>query len=794
MASFTRYSSQANNLRIKLVSLSKKRKIPVDELLKIVLSLLFIRGLNFGYINNDASKAARSRWSFDENKIRDVFNSYISLINPGNSNSELQKKFPEFNFQLASLFEPHTQDSLAYTRKVNGALIWDLINLSTFAENASRDFDEYEYTRTVFDHLFYTLLGKPLRSDEQFYARLIQGLHQHDDMIYSEYPLLTGELVVNNEEALTPYANYLLTHDSQHISLFLTMRLALHKINATNTGEASFYLCRDGKSSFFDADDISALHYFSKKRQKNPYTAMIEISGNINKKDFDHIINSGRLFSVIESSGQGGSKLRKIFLISDKQYFNEILFIDISLISSALDLTRMEEAELIGCTLSSCFKIPWQKSKIRNEMNYQAQAITSRLFSQYENLAGYCQRVPREKITQLKHLRTTEWIAEPTQKNTFNGLSSNEIYDEIVSKNRNKCHYIIGNNGVGKSYLLQDIAKKAQNENPEKTVLMLSFGFSDRFHTINIVDKKKLIYLGDRPNSKVITFNNRQNMLGKLIIIIFQNEKKRNLLSELLDKFNLTSEVYFLPPGYEIIDNELYSNEETYNINLLQSDNIIDSKKLKNYLLAFQKVGIRSVIPFTALSSGEQHILIMLVRIVSSIESGCIVLIDEPELSLHVKWQQLLPWIFTKISQEFDVSLVIATHSPILITAVDHKHGQCYQASSERIIPISEEEVKNMEATLLDAFDIVTKNNRSVYEHCATAIANFMQAVNQSEAEEIEYARNKALTTLSILRNKIKNNLVKIHNQQSDIQLLKQAEEAIKEIYTNHYNESNYAE
>ena len=72
-------------------------------------------------------------------------------------------------------------------------------------------------------------------------------------------------------------------------------------------------------------------------------------------------------------------------------------------------------------------------------------------------------------------------------------------------------------------------------------------------------------------------------------------------------------------------------------------------------------------LPATDLSSGEQHELVLLYELLFKVKSNTLILIDEPELSLHVAWQEQ----FLKDLQEiigltyFDV--LIATHSPQII-------------------------------------------------------------------------------------------------------------------------------
>ena len=72
-------------------------------------------------------------------------------------------------------------------------------------------------------------------------------------------------------------------------------------------------------------------------------------------------------------------------------------------------------------------------------------------------------------------------------------------------------------------------------------------------------------------------------------------------------------------------------------------------------------------VPLDSLSSGEQHELVLHYDLLFRVRENTIVLIDEPELSLHVAWQKrFLPDLleFAKLSA-FDA--VVATHSPYII-------------------------------------------------------------------------------------------------------------------------------
>lgn len=64
----------------------------------------------------------------------------------------------------------------------------------------------------------------------------------------------------------------------------------------------------------------------------------------------------------------------------------------------------------------------------------------------------------------------------------------------------------------------------------------------------------------------------------------------------------------------------------------------------------------------SSLSSGEKQVLILLIQALVSEPEPCIFIADEPELSLHVNWQEkLLP---SMLSLAGSMQLIVATHSP----------------------------------------------------------------------------------------------------------------------------------
>lgn len=71
--------------------------------------------------------------------------------------------------------------------------------------------------------------------------------------------------------------------------------------------------------------------------------------------------------------------------------------------------------------------------------------------------------------------------------------------------------------------------------------------------------------------------------------------------------------------------------------------------------------------PSSKLSSGEQHELVLFYKLIFNSRAGDMILIDEPELSLHISWQNKFIRDLKEVTSMNDVSIIIATHSPDII-------------------------------------------------------------------------------------------------------------------------------
>ncbi|MDD1414378.1 AAA family ATPase [Dolichospermum sp. ST_con] len=133
-----------------------------------------------------------------------------------------------------------------------------------------------------------------------------------------------------------------------------------------------------------------------------------------------------------------------------------------------------------------------------------------------------------------------------------------------------------------------------------------------------------------------------------LSVYVEDVEKKLNVFNEIAIKINLLKRIINNKFSYKEIN---FSKEKGFIFTTLYDSSLSDSKILSP----------------TDLSSGEQHELVLLYELLFKVKPNSLVLIDEPELSLHVGWQVEFLKDLQEITKLADVDILIATHSPDII-------------------------------------------------------------------------------------------------------------------------------
>ncbi len=106
---------------------------------------------------------------------------------------------------------------------------------------------------------------------------------------------------------------------------------------------------------------------------------------------------------------------------------------------------------------------------------------------------------------------------------------------------------------------------------------------------------------------------------------------------------------------------------------LIAFKDFLDQRFSPKYVILSRQEGLRfglpdgSVISPRQLSSGEQQMLVLAYEILFRAEAGTLVLIDEPEISLHVLWQDTLIDDLTRMASASELRFLMATHSAMIL-------------------------------------------------------------------------------------------------------------------------------
>lgn len=203
------------------------------------------------------------------------------------------------------------------------------------------------------------------------------------------------------------------------------------------------------------------------------------------------------------------------------------------------------------------------------------------------------------------------------------------------------------------------VATELDSTYPNRLVKKLRQGSQNTFDELN----KALAKLDDRrkqfsssglavkvSDSDLLQINEKQeNLVNVLKLYIDDSHKKLDPYEELSQKIKLLKGIVnkrFKHKTLEVERDKGLSFRST----------IVKNTK-----------GEFETIPHSKLSSGEQHELILFYKLIFNSQSNDLILIDEPELSLHISWQNKFIKDLKEVSSINDISIVIATHSPDII-------------------------------------------------------------------------------------------------------------------------------
>lgn len=316
-------------------------------------------------------------------------------------------------------------------------------------------------------------------------------------------------------------------------------------------------------------------------------------------------------------------------------------------------------------------------------------------------------------------------------------------YDEVdVQYQINGCQFIIIKNRDLIKYFKDDIAvAAAQIELPSK-LLGLSFMVNDKFSFSNNQDDHYK-YLGVRATSNATYTSSIQKKLLAAFLLILADRSRVEALGSVFDFLSLKPS---LKLEFRLLRKTLFSREVTPQFISKRISSITTRKKyyseetgkrinysaegLSEFIHGMRKfydskeskiaieIDIRSNergvsnndieflemmetlefishpevkffkgddFNFDYTSSGEKHFIYTMVNLLSQIDVNSLILIDEPELSLHPRWQMQYIRLLKNITKDFSsCHCILASHSHFMVSDLDPLTSSLMSLSNER--------------------------------------------------------------------------------------------------------------
>jgi len=146
--------------------------------------------------------------------------------------------------------------------------------------------------------------------------------------------------------------------------------------------------------------------------------------------------------------------------------------------------------------------------------------------------------------------------------------------------------------------------------------------------------------------------------------------------------------------------------------------------------------------PIDDLSSGQKTILIKMLSLYLSDVRGKVILIDEPELSLHPSWQNKIIKLYESFAKKNSCQIIIATHSPHIIGSAKNEYLRILKFNDENSVDVISG-VTNYGRDINWVLEDVMETDYTREKAILDKLNNCQQFINNGEYDKAESLLNK---------------------------------------------------
>ncbi|CAA6815974.1 MAG: SMC domain protein [uncultured Sulfurovum sp.] len=338
--------------------------------------------------------------------------------------------------------------------------------------------------------------------------------------------------------------------------------------------------------------------------------------------------------------------------------------------------------------------------------------------------------IPQEKISILDEVSIENFFS-------INEIKLNNLKDK-------KEIYIVGENGDGKSLLLQSIAIALAGVKEGDVFDLVK---SQLDYTLSVIDSEKQEYTqnSEKPYNNILAYGASRNNYCQM------KEDVSGYLTLFKGEYDLKSPIKWL----QYLD---YS-EQSEKVNVIT---VAEAKKLLQHLLnsdiqidispdkvTFTEKG--SEVSFNQLSAGYKGVTTIICDLIARLSEKQqvekiadfqgVVLIDEVELHLHPKWQYSF---MNKLRETFPlIQFMVTTHSPTVLlgAGMEAVFYKVYKENGETKLSHPMDSIKNLMANNLSTsplFDMETARARNSDDNIDTSEDFIYTKIHERIAERVK--------------------------------------------------------
>ena len=432
--------------------------------------------------------------------------------------------------------------------------------------------------------------------------------------------------------------------------------------------------------------------------------------------DMDH---TGNLFTIlIGRNGSGKSRiLQKICYLHLYSLLSNHEFPHINQIIEPIEINKINNKDKLKFGRMDYQSNGHNYEIIINEIKglttYHTQPFTFEKNIKDSNITEF------NSIKKIIAVSTSPFDKFPTPLG-FSHFHNAEIFKKYIYRgakvkiNSNKDYLKTKFDQLGSS-LINFFLKSDKNKN--KVSILLK--------TINVNQNISMFFSFPWPFNpfEIIQGNNGKTISESLKSILFFKNKPENINITSCEENLILKSLEFVIKfyNYEYFNNDLFRVDlDLFNISDMKEFDLLNSLSvLANYDL-IELVDIKFIknsnsFNLTEASSGELSLIFNLLSIAGEIEDDSLILIDEPEISLHPEWQSdFLPLLKKMFSEYKGCHFIIATHSPHILSSIEDNSSFIINLENDNEI-IKGEKIAKMSADYQLAYAFKEPGYRNEY-------------------------------------------------------------------------------